>query len=176
MNDPNLCPVHGLPWALVPAGVSKKTGRAYAQFRACQIKGCEMKPQAVTPTAAAKDPVPVSVMGGELYVGNVPQGLQQPRTAPQATPTDWAAKDRLIFAQSAYKSACTLYSGTYGQGQPDTRLNLSLRTRHLAEAAAVRAFMAFMEVQAGRPFRFPRGEAPFQDPEPGTEPGTDVPF
>lgn len=38
--------VHNEPWRLVPAGVSKATGRAYDAFRACPIKGCRDRPAA----------------------------------------------------------------------------------------------------------------------------------
>ena len=40
-----LCPVHGVAWRLVPAGVSKKSGRAYAEFRACPEPGCSERPR-----------------------------------------------------------------------------------------------------------------------------------
>ena len=40
-----LCPVHRVPWRLVPAGISKRTGRSYAEFRACPEAGCDQKPR-----------------------------------------------------------------------------------------------------------------------------------
>ena len=40
------CPVHHQPWKTVPAGVSKKTGRAYTAFLVCQESGCEQRPTA----------------------------------------------------------------------------------------------------------------------------------
>jgi hypothetical protein len=39
------CPIHRLPWRTVPAGVSKKTGRAYAAFACCPEPGCDQRPQ-----------------------------------------------------------------------------------------------------------------------------------
>jgi len=38
------CPVHHVAWKIVPAGVSKKTGRAYAAFAVCPESGCEQRP------------------------------------------------------------------------------------------------------------------------------------
>lgn len=40
----DLCPAHAKPWHLVPAGVSKKSGRPYDAFYACQERGCDAKP------------------------------------------------------------------------------------------------------------------------------------
>ena len=45
-NAPAGCPVHRVPWKLVPAGVSKKTGKPYAEFRACPERGCDQRPAA----------------------------------------------------------------------------------------------------------------------------------
>ena len=41
-----MCPVHLKPWKLVPAGVSKRTGRPYGEFFACPEKGCDQRPAA----------------------------------------------------------------------------------------------------------------------------------
>ena len=41
-----VCPVHSEPWKLVPAGVSKSSGRPYDAFRACPVKGCRERPAA----------------------------------------------------------------------------------------------------------------------------------
>lgn len=38
------CPIHHVPWKVVPAGVSKKTGRPYETFRACTVSGCDQRP------------------------------------------------------------------------------------------------------------------------------------
>ena len=38
------CPVHRVPWRNVPAGISKRTGRAYAAFQACPDPGCDERP------------------------------------------------------------------------------------------------------------------------------------
>ena len=40
-----LCPIHGEPWRVVPPGVSKKTGKPYAEFRACPAPGCSERPR-----------------------------------------------------------------------------------------------------------------------------------
>lgn len=38
------CPVHRVAWKTVPAGVSKRSGRPYAEFRACPEPGCDERP------------------------------------------------------------------------------------------------------------------------------------
>ena len=40
------CPIHKLDFKLIPAGVSKKTGRPYPAFEVCPVEGCNEKPQA----------------------------------------------------------------------------------------------------------------------------------
>ena len=46
-NPPkDICPVHRVPWKVVPAGVSKKTGKPYEAFRACPERGCDQRPAA----------------------------------------------------------------------------------------------------------------------------------
>lgn len=39
-----VCPIHQVPWKIVPAGVSKKTGQPYDAFQACSVKGCDQRP------------------------------------------------------------------------------------------------------------------------------------
>ena len=41
-----LCPVHHVAWRTVPAGVSKRTGKAYDAFQACPERGCDQRPAA----------------------------------------------------------------------------------------------------------------------------------
>lgn len=38
------CPIHNVPWKVVPAGISKKTGQPYESFRACSVSGCDQRP------------------------------------------------------------------------------------------------------------------------------------
>lgn len=38
------CPIHHTPWKVVPAGISKKTGKPYEAFRACSTAGCDQRP------------------------------------------------------------------------------------------------------------------------------------
>jgi hypothetical protein len=40
-----VCPVHHVPWKMVPGGVSKRTGKAYLPFQACPEMGCNEKPR-----------------------------------------------------------------------------------------------------------------------------------
>jgi hypothetical protein len=46
------CPVHRVPWRNVPAGISKKTGRAYQAFLACGVPGCDERPPVTRRTAS----------------------------------------------------------------------------------------------------------------------------
>lgn len=39
-----VCPIHNVPWKVVPAGVSKKTGKPYDAFQACSVSGCDQRP------------------------------------------------------------------------------------------------------------------------------------
>lgn len=41
-----VCPIHHEPWKVVPAGISKKTGRPYDAFQACPVRGCDQRPAA----------------------------------------------------------------------------------------------------------------------------------
>lgn len=52
-----LCPQHGTS-RIVPAGVSKKTGRPYSAFLVCGEQGCDMKPP--MPQSAPARAVPPS--------------------------------------------------------------------------------------------------------------------
>lgn len=41
------CPVHNLPWKLVPAGITKsgpRAGQPYGAFYVCQERGCSQRP------------------------------------------------------------------------------------------------------------------------------------
>jgi hypothetical protein len=39
-----VCEIHRCEMKLIPAGVSKKTGRPYNAFYACQVKDCTFRP------------------------------------------------------------------------------------------------------------------------------------
>ena len=41
----SVCPTHNQPWKTVPAGVSKRTGKAYTAFVACPVDGCDQRPR-----------------------------------------------------------------------------------------------------------------------------------
>lgn len=51
------CPIHGVPFKTVPAGVSKSTGRPYNAFEACPERGCKEKPPKVHSTGGYVAPV-----------------------------------------------------------------------------------------------------------------------
>lgn len=44
VQNGGVCPIHNVPWKVVPAGVSKKTGKEYAAFQACSVSGCDQRP------------------------------------------------------------------------------------------------------------------------------------
>ena len=46
MNN-ELCPICGAAFKVVPAGISKKTGKPYNSFIACSTMGCKGKPGGV---------------------------------------------------------------------------------------------------------------------------------
>lgn len=39
-----VCPVHRLPWKMVPAGISRRTRQPYEAFLACPERGCDQRP------------------------------------------------------------------------------------------------------------------------------------
>jgi len=45
------CDIHGLPWKIVPAGVSKTSGKPYGAFTACPEIGCKQKPPLERPAS-----------------------------------------------------------------------------------------------------------------------------
>jgi hypothetical protein len=46
------CPIHGLAWKTVPAGISRRTNRAYEAFMACPEQGCDQKPPVIRRSAS----------------------------------------------------------------------------------------------------------------------------
>lgn len=44
VNIAELCPVHNKEFKLIPAGVSKSTGRPYDAFYACPERSCKERP------------------------------------------------------------------------------------------------------------------------------------
>lgn len=51
------CPIHNVPFKLVPAGTSKTTGKPYNAFWACPERGCREKPQVSTNMMPQSAPV-----------------------------------------------------------------------------------------------------------------------
>ena len=49
-----MCEVHKVEMKLIPAGVSKKTGKSYNAFYACQIQDCKYRPPVENQYAPAK--------------------------------------------------------------------------------------------------------------------------
>ena len=86
------CDIHGLPWKIIPAGISQKTGQPYASFRRCQVDDCRARP-----------PKPRQV------------AHQEPHQAPQDAPGSAIApgpRSNHILASVAIKAACSFYAGS----------------------------------------------------------------
>ncbi len=90
------CPVHNVPFKLVPAGVSKKTGKGYPAFYTCPTFGCLEKPPKDEWESAKQDF----------------ESAVEPTKAPTKAETQdnaiWDAKDRMNMAQSALKAAAEI--------------------------------------------------------------------
>ena len=54
------CPVHNVPFKVIPAGFSQKTQKSYNAFEACSVQGCKEKP------AGAGAPRPAPAVSVEL--------------------------------------------------------------------------------------------------------------
>lgn len=65
----NNCAEHGTPFKLIPAGVSKNTGRPYDAFYACETKGCKNKPNQNAPVSPQKHLEGNKIDWDELAVG-----------------------------------------------------------------------------------------------------------
>lgn len=92
------CDVHGTPWKIVPAGVSKKPPfKPYPAFQACSVQGCDRRP----PKAQFLD-APQNALGART-----PQS--PPAPLPGVAPTN---KDRQIIAQVAMKLAVEWLKGS----------------------------------------------------------------
>lgn len=54
MSPQQVCPEHGVEFAWVPPGISKKNGKPYQGFHACPVRGCRERPAIeARPVAAA---------------------------------------------------------------------------------------------------------------------------
>jgi len=60
------CPIHNVEFRIVPAGVSKKTGRPYNEFYACPERGCTSKPSS-TENAYTVQSEPVAIRQGTTF-------------------------------------------------------------------------------------------------------------
>ena len=88
------CPVHGTPFNLIPAGVSKTSGAPYPAFWACGTRGCKLKPAEglpAPPTASA----PV-----------------QTTPAPQSPPRPASASERTLLLFACLDFASRVFQGT----------------------------------------------------------------
>ena len=55
---PEICPTHLVTWKVIPAGVSKTTGRPYASFKVCPEKDCKQRPEYVPSTSVTPPQAP----------------------------------------------------------------------------------------------------------------------
>lgn len=99
-----LCPIHGVEFKQIPAGVSKSTGKAYNAFWACPERGCREKPPGQQWQAAkAKF---ATVVGGYVAPGSV-STVYRAETKP-----NWEAiraqKNDIISLHVAFKAAVEL--------------------------------------------------------------------
>ena len=92
------CPVHNQPWQLVPAGVSKTSGKPYPAFWACPERGCREKPSAAPQTA---------------QTASTPSRTTPVSQPPQKAST--ATERALLFA------ACLQYASRVYQGSSDSQ-------------------------------------------------------
>jgi len=90
MTAPGVCPTHGTAWKLVPAGVSKTTGKAYGEFWACSFPGCRERP--AKPAA--------------------PQTTQNTTPAPQGQPRASGASERTLLLLACLDFASRVFQGT----------------------------------------------------------------
>lgn len=101
------CPIHNIPFKLVPAGYSKKKQKSYNAFYACQIQGCKERPP---------KEVPPGVLPGQTYVdeqGYVSAAPPVPVAPVSVDPEQeiWERKDRTSVAQTSINAASTIYQG-----------------------------------------------------------------
>jgi len=86
------CPQCGEQMRLVPAGVSKRTGKKYPAFYSCSNRECGHTENLPKTPEQAPQPLP------QAPSNNVPQRV-------------WEEKDRRMARMSAIKSACELLQG-----------------------------------------------------------------
>jgi hypothetical protein len=88
---PGVCPLHGVAWKLVPAGVSKTTGKAYGEFWACSFPGCRERPAKALLISSHTLPMP---------------------TPPQAQPGASTASERTLLLLGCLDFASRVFQGT----------------------------------------------------------------
>ena len=88
------CPVHGTPFKIVPAGVSKNTGNPYPAFWTCSTQGCKLKPAEAPP--ATSTPAPAS----------------QAAPAPQPPQKPASASERALLLFACLDFASRVFQGT----------------------------------------------------------------
>jgi len=92
MNDK--CPIHDEFWKTIPAGISKRTGKAYNSFQACPIEGCKEKP--------------ITLKASEPIDNAIARGPQAPEKAELPKEVDWDSKERRMVRMNVLNRATDL--------------------------------------------------------------------
>ena len=94
-----LCSIHQKEFHLVPAGISKKTGKPYPAFYTCPTFGCTEKPPKDEWESDKQD-----------FIDTVEatKAPTKPATGTDGDSAIWEAKDRMNMAQSALKAAAEI--------------------------------------------------------------------
>ena len=90
-----VCPTHGTPFQLIPAGVSKTTGNPYPAFWACSQRGCKQKP----PADAQDAP-------------QAPRAQAAPQAPPRASQAPSGATENTLLLLGCLDFASRVYQGT----------------------------------------------------------------
>lgn len=101
----NECPIHRQPLKLVPAGVSKSTGKPYNSFYACPERGCQYRPpRDGQPTGTGYTP---------------PRGMAFDRVPGSRPATDWDSVGK-------QKALCGMVNGMLSAGKTPVEVSNSM--------------------------------------------------
>lgn len=100
------CPLHGTQWKFIPAGVSKRTGKSYTAFYACEVRGCTAKPPKVT----SFEPDPIAPVAA-TQAPTKPWGTRPTPKPESVSDQVWERKDRTSIAQTAINAAANVHQG-----------------------------------------------------------------
>lgn len=104
MNE--VCGVHQLPWKVIPAGISSKTGKPYREFRVCPVKDCPERPNRLSDPENITAPRPSQVVE---HIDPV-KAIDTPKEV------DWDAKERISIKQTSWNSVAVITAAMMGMG------------------------------------------------------------